>query len=59
MVANEKRQGSKVVTFRVPQEVYEQLELVKSRTELSNADLMKLGAKVADEQVKAKLAYRP
>lgn len=56
MTGNRERCGSKVVTFRVPQEVYEQLELVKGRIHLSNADLMKLGAQVADEQVKAKLA---
>lgn len=51
-----KRHGSKVVTFRVPEEVYEQLEQVKEVTGLSFTDLVKLGAQIADEQVKDKLA---
>jgi len=49
-------QKIKVVTFRVHQEVYEQLEEVKARTGLSNSDLMKLGTGIAREEMKAKLA---
>ena len=56
MTANVERHGSRVVTFRVPEEVYEQLEQVKKATGLSFADLVKLGAKTGDEEVKAKLS---
>jgi hypothetical protein len=49
-------QKTKVVTFRVPQQVYQQIEEVKGRTELSNADLIKLGAGIAQEEIKAELA---
>jgi predicted transcriptional regulator len=49
-------QKTKVVTFRVHQEVYEQIEEVKARTGLSNTDLIKLGAGIAQEEIKAKLA---
>lgn len=56
MAANIERHGSKVVTFRVPEEVYEQLEQVKRITGLSFADLVKLGAKMGQEEVKAKLS---
>jgi len=33
---------TKVVTFRVPREVHKELEAVKARTGLSNADLIRL-----------------
>ncbi len=56
MTANVKRHGTRVVTFRVPEEVYKQLEQVKKATGLSFADLVKLGAKTGDEEVKAKLS---
>ena len=56
MAENGERHGSKVVTFRVPREVFEQLEQVKRASGLSFGDLVKLGAQIADEQVKAKLA---
>jgi predicted transcriptional regulator len=46
---------TKVVTFRVPSEVYDQMEEVKARTGLSNADFMKLGTGIAQDEVKAKL----
>jgi hypothetical protein len=47
---------TKVVTFRVHQEVFDQLEQVKTRTGLSFGDLVKLGAGIAQEEIKAKLA---
>ena len=47
---------TRVVTFRVHQEEYEQVEEVKARTGLSNADLIKLGAGIAQDEIKAKLA---
>jgi len=47
---------TKVVTFRVHQEVYDQIEEIKAKTMLSNADLMKLGAGIAQGEIKAKLA---
>ncbi len=49
-------QKTKVVTFRVPQQVYQQIEEVKGRAGLSNSDLIKLGAGIAQEEIKAKLA---
>ncbi len=47
---------TRVVTFRVSNEIFEQLEEVKSKSGLSNADLIKLGAKIAQEELKGKLA---
>lgn len=47
---------TRVVTFRVHQEVFDQLEEVKARAGLSNADLIKLGAGIAREEIRAKLA---
>jgi vacuolar-type H+-ATPase subunit I/STV1 len=49
-------QKTKVVTFRVPNETYDQIEDAKAKTGLSNADLIKLGAAIAQEEIKAKLA---
>ena len=46
---------TKVVTFRVAHEEYHQLEEVKVKTGLSNADLIKLGAGIAEAEIKAKL----
>jgi hypothetical protein len=47
---------TRVVTFRVREEEYQQLEELKAETGLSNADLVMLGAGIAQEQRKAKLA---
>lgn len=47
---------TKVVTFRVSNEVFDQIGEVKARSGLSNADLIKLGAGIAQEEIKAKLA---
>lgn len=47
---------TKVVTFRVSRELFDQLEEVKSKTGLSNSDLIKLGAGIAEAEIKAKLA---
>jgi hypothetical protein len=46
---------TKVVTFRVRNEEFQQLEEIKSKTGLSNADLIKLGAGIAGKEIKAKL----
>jgi len=55
--ARERYEGkTKVVTFRVSNEVFDQLEKVKAETGLSNSDLVKLGAGIATEEIKAKLA---
>lgn len=47
---------TRVVTFRVHQEMYSELEEVKGRCGLSYSDLIKLGAGIAQEEIKAKLA---
>ncbi|MDP2919281.1 MAG: hypothetical protein Q8O43_03565 [Dehalococcoidia bacterium] len=47
---------TKVVTFRVANQIYDQIEDTKAKTGLSNADLIKLGAGIAQEEIKAKLA---
>lgn len=47
---------TKVVTFRVHRELYEQLEEAKAKTGLSNTDLIKLGAGIAVEEIRAKSA---
>ncbi len=47
---------TRVVTFRVPNEIYDQIEDTKAKTGLSNTDLIKLGAGIAQEEVKSKLA---
>jgi len=46
---------TKVVTFRVAKEEYQQLEEVKMNTGLSNADLIMLGAGIAREKREARL----
>jgi vacuolar-type H+-ATPase subunit I/STV1 len=46
---------TRVVTFRVSQKEYQQLEEVKAKTGQSNADLIILGAGIAREKRKAKL----
>ncbi len=46
---------TKVVTFRVNQEVYEELAKVKTEAGLSFADLVKLGAGIATGEIKQKL----
>ena len=58
MTTDKKRyeQKTKVVTFRVSNEIYDQIEDAKAKTGLSNADLIKLGAGIAQEEIKAKLA---
>ena len=47
---------TKVVTFRVNQEVYEEIAKVKTEAGLSFADLVKLGAGIATGEIKQKLA---
>lgn len=47
---------TKVVTFRVHKDLYEELENVKNGAELSYADLIKLGAGVTVEEVRSKSA---
>jgi len=47
---------TKVVTFRVDRELFDQLEEVRARTGLSYGNLVKLGAGIADEEVKRRLA---
>jgi hypothetical protein len=46
---------TRVVTFRVRQEVFDQIEEIKAKSGLSNADLIKLGAGIAHEEIMAKL----
>ena len=46
---------TKVVTFRVSQEIYEELEEVRKEAELSFADLIKIGAGIAQEEIEKKL----
>jgi hypothetical protein len=47
---------TRVVTFRVSNEIFNQLEDVKAKSGLSNADVIKLGAGIAQEEAKAKLS---
>lgn len=49
-------QKTRVVTFRVSNEIFNQLEDIKAKSGLSNADLIKLGAGIAQEEIKAQLA---
>ena len=49
-------QKTRVVSFRVSSEVFDQLEQVKAGTGLSNTDLIKLGAGIAQGEIKNKLA---
>ena len=44
-----------VVTFRVHQELYDELKKLKAETGLSFADLIKLGAGLAQEEIEAKI----
>jgi hypothetical protein len=46
---------TRVVTFRVDQEVYEQIEEIRKLEGLSFADLIKLGAGIAREEIDKKL----
>lgn len=48
-------QKTKVVTFRVSLEVYKELEGIRAKGGLSYADLIKLGAGIAQEEIKSKL----
>ncbi len=47
---------TRVVTFRVHQELYDELRKVKTETGLSFADLVKLGAGIARDEIAAKIA---
>ncbi len=47
---------TRVVTFRVHQGLYEDLKKIKTETSLSFADLVKLGAGIAQDQIEAKIA---
>lgn len=47
---------TKVITFRVTRELAQQIAEAKATTGLSNADLVKLGSGLAQEEIKAKLA---
>ena len=47
---------TRVVTFRVHQELYDDLTKVKTETGLSFADLIKLGAGIARDEIEAKIA---
>ena len=46
---------TRVVTFRVQQELYDELRKVKTETGLSFADLVKLGAGIARDEIAAKI----
>ena len=46
---------TRVVTFRVSQEIYRELEEIREDTYLSFADLIKLGAGIAREEIDRKL----
>jgi len=47
---------TRVVTFRVNQELYENLEEIRKEADLSFADLIKLGAGMAREEIEKKLS---
>jgi len=49
-------QKTKVVTFRVRNDIYDQIQDFKAKTRLSYADLVKLGAGIGQAEIKAKLA---
>lgn len=51
-----RKKRTKVVTFRVADEIYGQIEDTKAKTGLSNADLIMRGAGICEEEIKAKLA---
>ena len=46
---------TKVVTFRVGRELFHRLEEVRAKTGLSYGNLVKLGAGIADEEIKRRL----
>jgi len=46
---------TRVVTFRVSNELYKELEIIREDAELSFADLIKLGAGIAQEEINEKL----
>jgi len=46
---------TKVVTFRVSQEFYNQLKNVQTESGLSFADFVKLGARIARDEIRAKI----
>jgi len=46
---------TKVVTFRVNQELYDELKELNAKSGLSFADLVKLGAGIAREEIEAKI----
>lgn len=46
---------TRVVTFRVSQELYDDLEEIRKQAALSFADLIKLGAGIAREEIEAKI----
>src|SRR4030067_2805839 len=47
---------TRVVTFRVSQELYGDLEEIRKEANLSFADLIKLGAGIAREEIEKKLS---
>ena len=47
---------TKVVTFRVSHELYDDLEEIRGKADLSFADLIKLGAGIAREEIEKKLS---
>ena len=47
---------TRVVTFRVHQELYDELSKIKTETGLSFADLVKMGAGITRDEIAAKLA---
>ena len=51
-----RKKKTKVITFRVADEMYDQIEDTKVKTGLSNADLIMRGAGICQEEIKAKLA---
>ena len=46
---------TRVVTFRVSQELYDELKNIKTKSGLSFADLVKLGAGIARDEIEAKV----
>jgi hypothetical protein len=47
---------TRVVTFRITRELYEELDEIRKEADLSFADLIKLGAGIAEEEIEKKLA---
>jgi hypothetical protein len=48
--------GTKVISFRMESDDADQIEEIKAKTGHSNADLMKLGAGIDEEEIKKKMA---